>query len=156
MAAFCSSCGSPLPENAVSCPSCGRASATSVGAGAAAAPAMASTGGLTDNIAGLLAYVTIVPAIVFLVLEPYNKNRFIRFHAFQCLFIAVGCFAIGIAFMIIGMIPVINLLLIPVSIILWIGIFVVVILCMIKAYQGQMYKLPVIGDMAEKQANAHS
>jgi uncharacterized membrane protein len=153
MAAFCSSCGSALP---VSCPSCGRASATSVGAGAAAAPAMASTGGLTDNIAGLLAYVTIVPAIVFLVLEPYNKNRFIRFHAFQCLFIAVACFAIGIAFMILGMIPVVNLLLIPVSMILWIGIFVVVILCMIKAYQGQMYKLPVIGDMAEKQANAHS
>jgi uncharacterized membrane protein len=142
-----------MPENAVACPKCGRSGATGVGTGAAAAPAMATTGGMTDNIAGLLAYVTIIPAIVFLVIEPYNKNRYIRFHAFQCLFIAAASFAIGIAFMILGMIPVVNLLLIPISMILWIGIFVLVIICMVKAYQGQMFKLPVIGDLAEKQAN---
>ena len=35
--------------------------------------------GLTDNVAGLLAYVTIIPAIIFLVIEPYNRNRFVRF-----------------------------------------------------------------------------
>jgi uncharacterized membrane protein len=153
MAAFCSACGSPIPENALACPKCGRSGATGVGSGAAAAPAVASTGGLTDNIAGLLAYVTIIPAIVFLLVEPYNKNRFIRFHSFQCIFIAVASFAIGIAFTILGMIPVINLLLIPISIIVWIGILVLVVLCMFKAYQGQMFKLPVIGDIAEKQAN---
>lgn len=153
MASFCSSCGSPIPENATACPKCGRASATGIGAGAAVAPAVAATGGITDNVAGLLAYITIIPAIVFLVLEPYNKNRFIRFHAFQCLFIAAASIAIGIAFMILGMIPVLNLLLIPISMILWIGIFVLVVICMVKAYQGQTYKLPIIGDMAEKQAN---
>jgi uncharacterized membrane protein len=56
--------------------------------------------------------------------------------------------------MILSMIPVIGLLLIPVSFIVWLGIFVVVIVCMIKAYQGQKWKLPVIGDLAEKQADS--
>ncbi len=153
MAGFCSGCGSPLPDNVAACPKCGKVSATSVGGGAAAAPAMAATGGMADNVAGLLAYVTIIPAIIFLVMEPYNKNRFIRFHAFQCIFLAVACFALGIAFMIVGMVPVLNLLLIPISMIVWLGILVIVIVCMLKAYQGKLFKLPVIGDMAEKQAN---
>jgi len=38
--------------------------------------------------------------------------------------------------------------------IVWIGILIMVILCMVRAYQGQKFKLPVIGDMAEKQADA--
>jgi uncharacterized membrane protein len=109
---------------------------------------------LADNVAGLLAYITIIPAIVFLLIEPFNKNRFVRFHSFQCLFIAVACFAVGIAFAIIAMIPVIGLLLIPISFLVWIGVFVIVIICAVKAYQGQKWKLPVIGDLAEKQADA--
>ena len=47
--------------------------------------------GLSDNAAGALAYVTIIPAIIFLVMEPYNKNRFIRFHSWQCLFSPRHC-----------------------------------------------------------------
>jgi uncharacterized membrane protein len=121
---------------------------------AKAGAAQGSTGGLTDNVAGLLAYVTIIPAIVFLVMEPYNKNRFIRFHSFQCLFIAAAGVVVSIAFMIVGMIPFVNLLLIPISVIVWLGFLVIVVVCALKAYQGQMFKLPIIGDMAEKQANA--
>jgi len=34
----------------------------------------------------MVAYITIIPAIIFLVMEPYNKNKFVRFHAFQSLF----------------------------------------------------------------------
>src|SRR5438270_13301667 len=37
-------------------------------------------GGMSDNVAGMLAYVTIIPAIIFLAIEPFHKNRFIRFH----------------------------------------------------------------------------
>ncbi len=144
--AFCASCGSEIPAGTMSCPKCGGGGGTAV--------ATTSASGLTDNVAGALAYFTIVPAIVFLVLEPYNKKRFIRFHAFQCLFLFVACVAIGIAFMIVGMIPVINLLLIPISVIVWLGVLAVVIICMAKAYQNQMFKLPIIGDMAEKQAGA--
>jgi uncharacterized membrane protein len=56
--------------------------------------------------------------------------------------------------MILGFIPFLGLLMIPVSFLVWIGFIVVLILCMIRAYQGQKFKLPIIGDLAEKQANA--
>ena len=46
-------------------------------------PPQAAQSGLSDNAAGALAYVTIIPAIVFLLVEPYNKNSFVRFHAWQ-------------------------------------------------------------------------
>jgi len=146
--AFCPNCGSQIPAGATSCPACAGAAAS----GGGTVVATAAPSGLTDNVAGALAYFTIIPAIIFLVLEPYNRKRFIRFHAFQCLFLFAACIAIGIAFMIVGMIPVVNLLLIPISVLVWLGVLVVVIICMLKAYQNQMFKLPVIGDMAEKQA----
>ena len=148
MARFCTSCGGELPEGAAACPKCGAGTAPTV------IPPASAQGGLADNVAGLLAYITIIPAIVFLLIEPFNKNRFVRFHSFQCLFIAVAGFALGIVFAILSMIPVIGLLLIPVSFIVWVGIFVLVVVCMIKAYQGQKWKLPVIGDIAEKQADS--
>ena len=121
---------------------------------AAAAPAAGATaGGLTDNMAGALAYVTFIPAIVFLVLEPYNKNRFIRFHAFQCLFLTGALIALSIALAIVAMIPLVGLLTIPLHFLIWIGWIVLVIILALKAYQGLKFKLPVIGDMAETQAN---
>ena len=83
----------------------------------------------------------------------YNKNRFIRFHAFQCLFLTGALFAVGIALAIVAMIPFIGLLTIPLHFVIWIGSIVLAVIMALKAYQGQKYKLPVIGDMAEKQAN---
>jgi uncharacterized membrane protein len=149
MAQFCSSCGAQMPDGAVVCPACGKGS----GAAAIAAPA-GTTGGLADNVAGLLAYITIIPSIIFLVIEPYNKNRFIRFHSFQNIFFCVACFILSIALGIIGQIPVLGWA----TLFLWpiIGLagFILWLVLMLKAYQGQMFKLPVIGDMAEKQANA--
>jgi uncharacterized membrane protein len=103
---------------------------------------------LTDNVAGMLAYVTIIPAIIFLVLEPYNKNRFVRFHAFQCIFFGVALIVIHIALM---FIPIIGTV---ISLLVSLAAFALWIVLLIKAYGGQMFKLPVIGDMAEKQANA--
>ena len=94
MPRFCASCGAPMAEGAISCSSCGTSTAQNVGGGAAAVPAAApSTGGLTDNVAGLLAYITIIPSIIFLVMEPYNRNRFVRFHSFQNIFFCVACIA---------------------------------------------------------------
>jgi uncharacterized membrane protein len=120
----------------------------------AAAPATGTTGGLADNIAGALSYITFIPAVIFLVLEPYNKNRFVRFHAFQCLFLTAACFVVGIAFSILGLIPVLNLFMIPIAIIVWIGVIILALVLILKAFQGEMLKVPVLGDMAEKQANA--
>jgi uncharacterized membrane protein len=148
--AFCPTCGTQIADGA-SCPKC---------AGAAAPGAIAvapAAGGLTDNVAGALAYVTIFPAILFLVLEPYNKNRFVRFHAFQCLFLCVAGIALWIALAIVSVvlafIPILGHL---ISFLLWLaitlGFLIVVLILIIKAYQGEKFKLPVIGDMAEQQA----
>ncbi len=139
---FCPSCGAQIADGAT-CPKC----AGSAAPGAVAiAPAAA---GLADNVAGALAYVTIIPAIVFLVLEPFNKKRFVRFHAFQSIFFCVAWIVIDIALTFLGHIPFLGLMLWPV---VGLVLFVVWLILVLKAYQGQMFKLPVIGDMAEQQA----
>ena len=103
--------------------------------------------GLSDNAAGALAYVTVIPAIIFLVAEPYNKNPYIKFHAWQNIFLCIACFAVGI----VGVIPVLGWLIVlvgmPVLLICW-------IICIVNAFQGKRFKLPFIGDLAEKQAGA--
>ena len=108
--------------------------------------------GLTDNVAGALAYVTIIPAIVFLVLEPFNKKRFVRFHSFQCLFLAAAWIVLNIVLMILSHLPFIGWLMAILSMLVGLAGLVLVVILILKAYQGQMFKLPVIGDMAEQQA----
>ena len=152
---ICPSCNTETGSNSTFCPHCGANTAT--GAPPAAIPAQ--QGGLSETAAGAIAYITIIPAIIFLVAEPYNKNRFIRFHAWQNVFLCVGAFvgwiALFVASAVLAFIPILGHL---VAFLLWaalsVGLFVGWIMALIKANQGQMYKLPVIGDMAEKQANA--
>ena len=145
--AFCSACGAQIPAGSTNCPACARST------GGGGPVPQSTTGGMTDNVAGMLAYLFIT-AIIFLVMEPYNKSRFVRFHSFQCLFCAAVLFVLGIALSIIGSIPILGLVVIPLGFLVWIGSFVLWIVLLLKAYQGQMFKLPIIGDMAEKQANA--
>lgn len=148
MASFCSSCGAQMADGAAFCPACGKSSTQSTGGGAAAAPAQSQStaGGLSDNVAGLLAYL-LVPAIIFLIVEPYNKNRFVRFHSFQSL-------ALHIPLIVIEMFLTATFFLALFGFLISIGHLIVGVICMIKAYQGQMFKLPLIGDFAEKQANS--
>ena len=150
MPRFCSSCGAPMAEGAVTCSACGTSAGQPVGGGVAAAPQPTTTsaGGLQDNIAGMLAYITFIPAIIFLMLEPYNRNRFIRFHSFQCIFLTVALMVIHVALF---FVPIVGW---AISMLVSLGAFILWIVCLIKANQGQMFKLPVIGDMAEKQAAA--
>lgn len=152
--AFCSSCGAQIADGTTICAACaGRVAASPAGAGAAAAPA-ATTGGMADNVAGLLAYITIIPSIIFLVMEPYNKSRFVRFHAFQCLFFTVAWIILWIALGIVAHIPFLGWLTILIWALIGLGGLIIWIILLLKANGGQMWKLPVIGDMAEKQANA--
>jgi uncharacterized membrane protein len=149
--AFCNMCGAQIADGATTCAACAGKTAT--------APPPASAGGMADNVAGMLAYITIIPAIIFLVMEPYNKSRFVRFHSFQNLFFAGGLVVCWIAFVILSMvltfIPILgHIVMFLLWMVLSIGSFVVWIIMLLKANGGQMWKLPVIGDMAEKQANA--
>jgi uncharacterized membrane protein len=141
--AFCNQCGAQIADGATMCPSCS--------ARPAAAPVV-SSGGLADNVAGMLAYFTIIPAIVFLVLEPYNKSRFVRFHAWQCVFFNVAWWILWIGLRIVVHIPLLGFLTLLVWPLVGLGGFIVWIILVVKANQGQMFKLPVIGELAEKQA----
>ena len=109
---------------------------------------------MTDNVAGMLAYVTIIPAIIFLVVAPYNQSRFVRFHSFQSIFFNVAWIVLWVALSIVGMIPVLGWATLIIWPLLGLGGLIIWILLLIKANQGQMWKLPIVGDMAEKQANA--
>jgi uncharacterized membrane protein len=146
--AFCSGCGTQIADGTTMCPACSSRTA----APAAAAPG--ATGGMQDNVIGMLCYITIIPAIIFLVMEPYNKSRFVRFHAFQNIFLHVGLIAIWIGLTILGFVPGLIFITFPLHMLIWLGAFILWIILLIKANQGLMYKVPFIGDLAEKQANA--
>jgi len=105
-------------------------------------PSGTSTG-LSPNIAGLLCYVAVwISGIIFLVLE--QRNKFVRFHAAQSI-VAFG--TITVAGIILGLIPVVG---VAFSSIIGIIGFIVWIIMMVKAANGEWYKLPWAGDVAEK------
>lgn len=103
-------------------------------------------GGIDRNIAAALAYFVII-GILWLVLEPYNKDRFLRFHSIQAIGLAVAATALS---MVMGMIPILGWVALP---FVSLFIFVVWVICAVKAFQNQWFKLPVIGDFAEKNAD---
>jgi len=120
-----------------------------------AAPAAAGAPGfLPDNVAGALAYLTPIPAIVFLRLKPFNRNHFVRFHSLQSIFLTLAAVVVAIAvriiFWLLSLIPKIGYLMASLVVLLtvlaWVILWLVV---MVKAFQHELFKLPVIGDLAE-------
>ena len=96
-----------------------------------------SSTGLDQNVAGLLCYVGgWITGLVFFLIE--KDNKFVKFHAMQ----AIVTFG---ALTILSFIPVINWFVGIVALVLW-------ILLMIKAYQNEKFKLPWLGNLAEKWA----
>ena len=152
--AFCVHCGNQMADNVAFCPNCGKpapqAAAASYQPPSTPPPPAASTG-LEENIAGMLAYFTIIPAIIFLLIEPYNRNRFVRFHSFQCLFTAVALLVLHVVLSFFGYI--IPVLMFGVWGLLGLAELALWILLVVKAYQHEMFKLPIVGDLAERQAN---
>jgi len=101
--------------------------------------------GLSENVAGLLCYLLgWISGIVFILLEP--ENKFVRFHAIQSI-VVFG--VLNVTGLILGWMPVIGgffaFILSVLGFILW-------IVLMVKAYQGNKYKLPWAGDFAEKRS----
>jgi len=112
-----------------------------------------SQSGLSDNAAGGLAYITVIPAIIFLILEPYNRSSFIRFHAWQCIFLTIGSVVVDVALSFLLHLPFFGFMTLLIWPLVGLAFFIVWILALIKAFNGQRFKLPIIGDLAEKQAN---
>lgn len=137
----CPSCHAETDSTSTFCPHCG---ANTVAGGAA--PVAAQSGGLSETAAGVIAYLTIIPAIIFLATEPYNRSSFVRFHSWQSIFLGIAAIALSIVLLVI---PIIGLILLP---ILDLGLLVLWIIVLIKANKGERYKLPIIGKFAEQQA----
>ncbi len=99
--------------------------------------------GMNQNVAGLLCYLAgWITGLIFFLIE--KENRFVRFHAMQSI-ITFG--SLTVLFMVLGFIPIVGWMLMPILAILQLILWIVL---MVKAYQGQLFKLPMIGDMAEK------
>jgi uncharacterized membrane protein len=100
--------------------------------------------GLDANVAAALAYsLGWITGIVFLLTEP--TNRFVRFHAMQSTIVFVALSALTVVLQVIpflGMLIAVFLV-VPASAVLW-------LVLMFKAYQGERFKLPIAGDMAEQ------
>jgi uncharacterized membrane protein len=111
--------------------------------------------GLSSNGAAAIAYLTFIPAVVFLVMDPYRRDPFIRFHAIQCIGLTVVAVLIGIVLGVItvplamtGMWAMAHLL----SELVNLAFLIVWLICIIQASQGKWFKLPVVGEFALKQS----
>ena len=159
---YCPKCGSPVEGKF--CGKCGAAVDAAAGAPGAAAPppqAPPASGtaslGMDENVAAALCYIPIV-GLIFLIIEPYNKNKTIKFHAMQSLFYCIAWFAVGIALSIVsriifaampyGVWGLWGLITTLVELALFVGLVVMAV----KAYQGSRFLMPIIGPLAEKQA----
>lgn len=101
--------------------------------------------GLEPNVAGLLCYLFgWISGLIFFLIE---KDDFVRFHAMQSIITFGAITVLSIIFGILFLVPFVGAIL---GAILWIGTIILWILLMVKAYQGERFKLPVIGDLAEK------
>jgi uncharacterized membrane protein len=149
----CPDCAAPMPDTASFCPGCGRAMRPME-----PARARGTVGALPEKLAGALAYF-LLPAIVFLLVEPYNKNRFVRFHSFQCLGLCLAGLVVGAMLRVVGVavffIPrLAPLLLLLVSMMVGLAFLVVWVVLIVKASQGEMFKLPLVGHFAASHTSA--
>ncbi len=138
-----------MADPATTCPKCGTAVLPSVSGGSGpAAPQPASTSsGMQSNLAAALSYLFIT-AIIFLLIEPYNKDKFVRFHSFQAIFLGVASI---VGHIVLTIIPIIGWIILP---FFSLAIFILAVIAAVKAYGNNEWKIPVIGDFASKQANA--
>jgi len=144
---YCASCGYNLAEGTAFCLSCG------------ASQNAASSAGLTNNAAGALAYLAgIFTGIIFLVLDPYKSDCFVRFHAIQCILFNIAWIASwflwGVVSVFFGVFAhgFIGVAIFPGYILLCLGGFILWIYLMYSAYKGEIFYIPILGNIAAKQA----
>jgi uncharacterized membrane protein len=152
--AFCKACGQDIGEAAF-CPKCG------AGQGAAAPAAAGSndspTAGMDENVAGLLCYLFgWISGLIFLLID---KRSFVRFHGAQAIALNIAFVVVWIGFWIVTMVlgfitammhfP-IGFLMVFLLPVIAIGFVAIAILCMVKAYQHEKFKVPIIGNIVEK------
>ena len=121
-----------------------------------------SSTGLDENVAALLSYVFgWVSGLIFFLIE--KDSRLVRFHAMQSILLNAAAIVVGIglwiAWVVIAIIfsqissalaSLVSILIGLLIFVFWALMLVAVVMCLIKAYQKQYFKLPVLGNFAEK------
>ena len=110
--------------------------------------------GLSDNAAGGLSYITIIPAIIFLITEPYKRSSYVRFHAWQSIFLYVAWAVVHILVQVVqNLVPTVVFLTLTLWQLVDLAFFVVLVIVFVSAFNGKRIVLPIVGGLAEKQAN---
>ena len=144
----CPDCGAQMPESAAFCPGCGRSMQIEL-------TAKQKPGARRDNFLGAFAYVSFVPALVFLLVDPYRKNPFVRFHSIQCLLFWLVCVVLTVVVRVVLLgllfIPIVGPLLavLIVAVVALAAVFTWIVL-LVKAFQGERFALPLIGNLSDK------
>lgn len=146
---ICPHCSAEMPEISVFCPGCGR----SVQEGDVPASPELHAGTARDAILGALAYVTVFPAILFLVLPSLKANRFVRFHSWQSVLFAITAVVLAAClrgvFAFFSLFPGIGFLLGVLACgLVFIALVFLWVVMVIKALQGQAYEVPWLGHFA--------
>lgn len=166
----CQSCGAALAADTRFCQSCGSptelladvsVSAIESPAGVAVMPPSGAAGPKTvdTNLVGALTYLAgFITGIIFLVLDPYKSNSFVRFHAFQSIFFNVAWVAFWVLWMIVSAVltpltaGVFGLIALPLMLIFTLAGFGIWIFLMYQAYQQKLFRLPIVGKFAAEHA----
>jgi|SRR5215831_2701521 len=109
-------------------------------------------------VGNLVCYLGLILSIVTVVTDKTNKLA--RFHAFQSIFLSVMGLVLGVCYMFVGAVgamldqaigyPIFSLLLWLLILVIFLVLFIGVIIAAIKGFQGQIFKLPIIGNFADK------
>jgi uncharacterized membrane protein len=144
---ICSYCAAPMPDISAFCPECGQA----VRADSASSRRNGEFGlGSRQALLGTLAYVTALPAVLFLAVPTLRKDSFVRFHCWQSIFFALATLIVALLmrffFSLLALLPGVGFLLacLVVGVVL-IGLVILWIVLVVKAALGQIYRLPWIG-----------
>ena len=166
----CRSCGAPLAEATRFCQSCGSSTelrpdvSVSANESAAEVAVISPSGGtgskaMETNLVGALSYLAgFITGIIFLVLDPYKSNSFVRFHAFQSIFFNVAWIAFWIVWMILSAVltpltaGVFGLIALPLMLLFILAGFGLWIFLMYQAYQQKLFRLPIVGKFAAEHA----
>ena len=169
----CPQCHAKMPDDVAFCPGCGRrmwvpgrdvskrASRPQPSETSAVSLPYTTASGATvpvqpkGKLVAALAYITFIPAIIFILAEPFKSNRFVRFHSFQSIFLAIAtilaAIAMRILYSLLALIPVLGFLLAWLAMaVAFLGWAILWLVLLVKALQGETFRLPWIGSIAER------
>ena len=113
---------------------------------------------LPDRILGAVAYFSFIPAVGFLVFEKFKRNRYLRFHSLQSIYLVLAAVVTGIVLRVLlamfSLIPRIGYLLgWLVVVVMTLAFFMLWLVLIAKALQGERFQLPLLGQLAENSSN---